>query len=126
MGSAEESFFLYALRVRQVCSVDMLSVPNPRRFGVDVFLRAVTDKAGREGRRVIRDFGLGGGLLVRLSADGRRDGVFSTITLLLGLASKVPTGVLVIVLGAFRFSRDDRRCKVRGGDRRPAVADCGR
>lgn len=63
-GSVDVSFFLYARSVRHVCSVDMLRVPNPllpRRFGDD-FLRDDMLKAGREGRRVILDRGLGGGL----------------------------------------------------------------
>ena len=76
MGSADESFFRYALNVLQACSVAVFSVLFvPRKFPDD-FFRAVKLIAGNDGRRVIRAFGLGGGLLGRLVSDGRRlDGV---------------------------------------------------
>ncbi|KAH6608040.1 hypothetical protein Trco_004353 [Trichoderma cornu-damae] len=64
IGSADESFFLYALKVRQACSVAVFNEPFPRRLGVEFFLRAEWLRAGSDGRRDSLAFGLSGGLLV--------------------------------------------------------------
>lgn len=113
IGSADESFFLYARSVLHVCSVDMFKDPKPRKFGFDVF-RAVTPRAGSDGLLVTLVLGLGGGLTALVSPDGRLDGVSSLMVLLLGLVSKVLVGVLKRL--ELRFIRDVRRRNTRGGD----------
>jgi hypothetical protein len=93
----------------------MFNEPKPRRFDEDVFLRAPRE---REGRLLTLAFGETGGL-VRVSPEGRRDGV-SSATVLVGLAGSACVGVLTL---AARLKREVRRWRVRGGDLRPDAGD---
>lgn len=110
MGSADVSFFRYALKVRQACSVAVVNEALPRRLGVEFFLRAAWPRAGREGLRDSLDLGLSGGLGALASFPLRREGVSSVGRLPPGL---ICDGVLEPGVLEDRLSREERFRTVR-------------